>query len=83
MTILSTADWKTSGGIDAAVAALRNLGAEIDETLIKDLYALSKAVKKVNIDSIRTRLESLAKIMDELEKKVESGEKTFTTEQRN
>ena len=82
-TIIAEADWKTTGGIDAAIAALKNLGSEIDTSLTQELYALSNALKKIDIASIRAKLGSFNETLEMVKDKAEKGERTFTLEERD
>jgi hypothetical protein len=59
------------------------LGVEIDASLTQELYALSNALKKIDIASIRAKLGSFNETLEMVKSKIEEGERTFTSEERD
>lgn len=80
ISYLATTDWTNANDIESTVKALKNLGAQIDESLTRDILKATNAIKTFDLDKFSTKLESLDSIRNKVSDNIENKEATYSKE---
>jgi hypothetical protein len=59
LNTLAHTDWTNQSSVESTIAALRELGANIDDKLIESIYKAANTVKQFNIEVLEAKLKSL------------------------